>query len=161
MNLDQRTLCFQPFNSYLSSNQNLESVIDLMKKTAKWLFWDWPSIFRASLLFSVLLLILALVFLFPDWNRDQQAKQYTGKTIGTVLSIDPIEQISMGETGNKTVAHSYTIRYSFQVKSKTYIVSEQVPNTIRIQKSINRLDKQNKVSVKYDEKKPEHSQIIF
>ncbi|MNJ83802.1 hypothetical protein D3C87_12270 [compost metagenome] len=132
-----------------------------MQKTSKCLFWDWSSIFRASLLFSALLLLLAFAFLFPDWNRDQETKEYSGSTTGTILSIKPVEQISMSETGNKTVVHSYTIRYSFQVKSKTYIVSEQVPNTIRIQKSLNRLDKQNKVSVKYDEKKPEHSQILF
>ncbi len=132
-----------------------------MQKTSKCLFWDWSSIFRASLLFSALLLLLAFAFLFPDWNRDQETKEYSGSTTGTILSIKPVEQISMSETGNKTVVHSYTIRYSFQVKSKTYIISEQVPNTIRIQKSLNRLDKQNKVSVKYDEKKPEHSQILF
>ncbi|WP_300660101.1 DUF3592 domain-containing protein [Fluviicola sp.] len=132
-----------------------------MKKTSKWLFWDWSSIFRASLLFIALLLLLAFVFLLPDRNRAQQAKEYTGNTIGTILSIEPAEQISMSETGNKTVVYSYSIRYSFHVKSKTYEVSEQVPNTIRIQKFLNRLETQSKVKVKYDERKPEHSQIIL
>lgn len=132
-----------------------------MKKTSNWLFWDWGSIFRAGLLIFALLLLLAFVFLFPDWNRDQQTKEYTGNTTGTILSIEPVEQISMTETGNSTVIYSYTIRYSFRIKSKTHVVSEQVPNTIHIQKSINHLDKLSKVSVKYDEKKPEHSQIIF
>lgn len=136
-----------------------------MQKTSKWLFWDWNSIFRASLLFFVLLLLFAFVFLFPDWNRDQHAKEYTGNTIGTILSIKSVEQISMTETGNKTVIRSYIIRYSFQVKSKTHIISEQVPNTIRVQKSLNRLENQSKVKVKvkvkYDERKPKHCQIIL
>ncbi len=132
-----------------------------MKKTSNWLFWDWGSIFRASLLFFALLLLLAFAFLFPDWSRDQQIKEYTGNTTGTILSIESAEQISMTETGNKGVTYFYTIRYSFRVKSKTYVVSEQVPNTIRIQKSLDRLDKQRKIRVRYNPKKPEHSQIIF
>lgn len=132
-----------------------------MKKTSNWLFWDWGSIFRAGLLFSALLLILAFAFLFPDWNRDQQAKEYNGNTTGTILSIESTEQISMTETGNKTVTYSYNIRYSFRIKSKTYVISEQVPNTIHIQKALERLDKQSKVRVKYNQTKPEHSQIIF
>jgi hypothetical protein len=134
-----------------------------MKKVSNWLFWDWKSIFRAIVLFSGLFLLFAFLFLYPDWKRNKEVENYDGLTKGIILSIEPIEEISMSEYGNKTVVHFYSIHYRFKAGSKTYEISEQVPNTIKIHKSISLMENRNQyeVTVKYDSKKPKNSQVQF
>ncbi|WP_343606377.1 DUF3592 domain-containing protein [Fluviicola sp.] len=132
-----------------------------MKKTHHWLFWDWKSISRTILLFSGLLLLFAFVFIFPDWNRDRQAVNYDGTTQGTISSIEPNEEISMSETGNKTAIYSYTICYDYRIGKQTYHGTSKLPGTIKIQKALNHLSNTDQVTVKYDTKNPRKSMIIF
>lgn len=134
-----------------------------MKKTHHWLFWDWKSILRVVLLFSALLLVFAFVFIYPDWNRNRQAENHDGTTKGTILSIEPNEQISMSETGNKTAVYSFTIRYHYRVGSRTYHDINKLPGTIRIQKALNRITNANlkQVTVKYDPGNPGESMVIL
>lgn len=132
-----------------------------MKKTINWQFWDWKSIFRAFFLLSFLSLVLVLVFLFPDWNRERHAKDYPNSTKGIAISIKPMEQISMGHDGNKTVVYNYSIRYAFHAKSKRYEVSEAIPATLKIRKTLNQLKPKDEVTIRYDAKNPRNCQAVF
>ncbi|AEA43078.1 DUF3592 domain-containing protein [Fluviicola taffensis] len=134
-----------------------------MKKTSNWFFWDWKSIFRTIVLFSGLFLLFAFLFLYPDWKRNKEAENYDGLTKGIILSIKPIEEISMSEYGNKTVAYFYTVRYQYHVNSKTYKGIDKIPNSLKNKRIITLLlDKNNsEIDIKYDPKKPTNSQLDF
>lgn len=87
----------------------------------------------------------------------------TEKSIGHLLEAKPINHISMGLDGNKTVTHAYEIKYRYKVHSISYNSTDRIPNNSTYSKFINDIFENNKRTfpIKYDSKAPNSSQIVI
>ncbi len=134
-----------------------------MNKVPIWAAWDWKSI----RIFAIVLLccsVLGLIFLdLSDWIRDLNGRNLTIITTGDYISSKPIEQLSQGRTGNKTVTEGYEINYSYWVINKIYYGVDKIPSGVKNLKFIHLLfaNTSQKLNIKYDPVHPEKSQIVI
>jgi preprotein translocase subunit SecD len=87
-----------------------------MNKISEHFFWDWKSIRRTFFVFIILALGIFYVFFYPDWKRNNKAKNFSESTEAILIEVKSNETISMTEVGNQIIVHSY------EVKEKGYIL---------------------------------------
>ena len=123
--------------------------------------WDWKSI-KGVLLVVSILGIMSLLFYYPDWKRKMDADKCTLVTQAFLIEIKTNKALSMGETGNTMVIHSYSVRFSYKVKKRRYESVDIIPNTIENKSLILRLQHSTsrKLKIKYTPSNPQKSIVI-
>jgi hypothetical protein len=130
-----------------------------MNKIRAWIFWDWKSIRRIFIVFFILISAVVIVFFFPDWKRNVDSKNYTEKTEAILVDIRSNEFIGMTEFGNQINVCSYKIKYRYFVEGIQYESTDMIPNSVENNKLLTRIcnNKNDKLKIKYDPKKPNKS----
>jgi len=132
-----------------------------MNKVLTWQLWDWQSIRKLVLLIFGLGLALYFLFQFPDFIRKYLGSNMTAVTNGQYVSSTDIEEMTQGITGSQTRVTAVSVEYIYYVNDVQYYGADKIPvgsSTNAFFEELNN-NKDVVLSIKYNPKKPNESQI--
>jgi hypothetical protein len=133
-----------------------------MNKISEHFFWDWKSIRRTFFVFIILALGIIFVFFYPDWKRNNKAKNFSESTDAILIDVKSNETISMTEVGNQIIVHSYEVKFKYSVRDTQYVSKDIIPNSLENKNLITQIciNKNEKLKIKYDPKYPYKSIVV-
>jgi len=131
------------------------------KIVSKPFVWTKKDTYRTlGILFLLAIVCISIIGGF-EFLRNKKIKEYSGITIGVILTIQDNEFNSQDFEGGRIKIVSYTINYQYRVGNKEYIESNTLPYRGKYIKLYGEIYTGSKLKIGYKENQPEESIIMI